>query len=633
MSVDDLVARLQKANWAYHNNGHPVMTDAEYDSELERLRRLSPAHPFLSVVGAPVPAGSPSVMLPVIMGSQEKVRAGEDGLERWMKREAVARAKKFVVSEKLDGLSALFIRKEHSTKLYLRGDGVKGVNVSRAVGGGIAVAGGGGAGGGIMVTGQGGSDVIVRGELVLGKAATPEGSVGRALVNGWLHRSMDKEAEPPEELRDVRFVAYQVLEPAGMGRAQQMAWLLAKGYEVPWFAEVSRAELTEEGLKKFLVERKDTGAYPIDGLVVGTDAVPVCLGGGEARNPPDSVAFKMSSDDQKAETTVAEVVWTASRQGIWVPRIRVKEVRIGGAKIQWLSGHNAAFIRDHVLGPGARIVVRRSGDVIPALDEVLAVATGGCGEMPEEGLWKWDERQVQALATEDVYPEKVLLHGLQMLEVEGMGAGLVKKLVDAGYETMLQLWKAGAADLAKVIGPGRAAALVKSLRERRAAASYSTLLVASNKLPRGVGERKLRVLFEKEADPRKWGGAGMVIPDGWSDESLKGLWRALPAALAWIDESFPGCPAPLVAATAPLAAAAAATQQQLKYVVFSGVRDKALEQRLFSTGSWDIQSAVTSKTDVLVVADGELKESTKAKKAAELGITIQKISEFRSSLG
>ena len=617
MSVDDLVARLQKANWAYHNNGHPVMTDAEYDSELERLRRLSPAHPFLSVVGAPVPAGSPSVMLPVIMGSQEKVRAGEDGLERWMKREAVARSKKFVASEKLDGLSALFVRKEYSTKLYLRGDGVKGVNVSRALTR-------------VNVMGEGGADVIVRGELVLGKAATPEGSVGRALVNGWLHRSMDKEAEPPEELRGVRFVAYQVIQPAGMGRAQQMAWLRAKGYEVPWFAEVDRAEVTEEVLKKFLVGRKESGAYPIDGLVVATDAVPVCLGGGEARNPPDSVAFKMSSDDQKAETTVVEVVWTASRQGIWVPRIRVKEVRIGGAKIQWLSGHNAAFIRDHVLGPGARIVVRRSGDVIPALDEVLAVATGGRGEMPEEGLWKWDERQVQALATEDVYPEKVLLHALQMLEVEGMGAGLVKKLVDAGYETMLLLWKAGAADLGKVIGPGRAAGLVKSLRASRAAASYSTLLVASNKLPRGVGERKLRTLFEKEADPRKWGAAEMVCPDGWSDESLKGLWRALPAALAWIDESFPGCTAPL----APLQEVQAQPQAagQLKYIVFSGVRDKALEQRLLATGSWDIQSAVTSKTDVLVVADGERKESTKTKKAHELDITIQTISEFRSSL-
>jgi NAD-dependent DNA ligase len=279
-------------------------------------------------------------------------------------------------------------------------------------------------------------------------------------------------------------------------------------------------------------------------------------------------------------------------------------------------------------------VVRRTGDVIPALDEVLAVAAAGA-EMPGEGLWKWDERQVQALATEDVYPEKVLLHALQMLEVDGIGAGLVKKIVEAGYETMLMLWKAGAADLAKAIGPGRAAILVKSLREKRAAASYSTLIVASNKLPRGVGERKLRALFEKEADPRKWGVAGMDVPEGWSDDSLKGLWRALPAALAWIDESFPGAAAPAItSATARASGAAPAVPAgQMKYVVFSGVRNKALEQRLFSTGSWDIQSAVTSNTDVLVVTDGEVKESTKTKKARELGITVQSISEFRSSLG
>jgi hypothetical protein len=128
----------------------------------------------------------------------------------------------------------------------------------------------------------------------------------------------------------------------------------------------------------------------------------------------------------------------------------------------------------------------------------------------------------------------------------------------------------------------------------------------------------------------------MDVPEGWSDETLKGLWRALPAALAWIDESFPGSAAPALAASAAGATAAVVPgvpAAQMKYVVFSGVRDKTLEQRLFSTGSWDIQSAVTSKTDVLVVADGDVKESTKTKKARELGITVQSISEFRSSLG
>ena len=616
-SVDDLVALLQKANWAYHNNGHQVMTDAEYDSGLEKLRQMSPAHPFLAVIGAPVPAGSPSVLLPTTMGSQDKVRSGEGGLERWMNRQGVAQAKAFVVSEKLDGLSALFVRKDYSTKLYLRGDGVKGVNVSRALQG-------------IQGTSSGstGSNVIVRGELVLKNADTPAESIGQAIVNGWLHRAMDLDAELPEGFQNIRFVAYQVLEPAGLTRAQQMKWLVENKFEVPWWAAWPRPAVSDEALKKALTLRKESGEYPIDGLVVGTDTVPGSLGGGEARNPADSVAFKASSEDQKAETTVVEVVWTVSRQGIWVPRIRVKEVRIGGAKIQWLSGHNAAFVRDNRLGPGARIVVRRSGDVIPALDEVLTPAAGG-GEMPAADLWAWDERQVQAIATDDVYPEKVLLHAMQTLEVEGVGAGLVKKIVAAGYDTMLKVFKMNVSDLTKIIGPGRAATLLKSLKERRAAANYSTLLVASNKLPRGVGERKLRALFEKEGDPRKWGSADAAVPDGWSDDSLKGLWRVLPKALAWIDESFPGY------VTMPLAPSQAQAQgqaqAQTKYVVFTGVRDKALETTLFSAG-WDIQPAVTSKTDVLVVADGDLKESAKTKKATDLGVKIQKISEFRSAL-
>jgi NAD-dependent DNA ligase len=482
-----------------------------------------------------------------------------------------------------------------------------------------------------------GAHVIVRGELVLSKAATPEGSVGRAIVNGWLHRAMDLDAPLPEGFQNIHFVAYQVLEPAGMSRYEQMNWLVEKGFKVPWWVVWNRATLKEDTLKDVLARRKDDGAYPIDGLIVATAGVPLSVGGGESRNPTDSVAFKMSSEDQKAETEVVEVVWTASRQGLWVPRIRVKGVKIGGANIQWLSAHNAAFIRDNRLGPGARIVVRRSGDVIPALDEVLSVGPGGAS-MPDEGLWKWDEREVQALVTDDVYPEKVLLHAMQTLEVDGVGAGLVKKMVDAGYDTMLKVWSLGSASggaetLGKLIGPVRAASLLKSLKERREAANYSTLLVASNKLPRGVGERKLRALFEKEADPRKWGAAGLDTPDGWSDESLKGLWAVLGKALAWIDESFPGCCAPGVSqATAPVSLTQAHQhQQQAKYVVFTGVRDKALETKLTAAG-WDIQPAVTSKTTVLVVADGEIKESGKTKKAADLGVKIQKISEFRASL-
>ena len=426
----------------------------------------------------------------------------------------------------------------------------------------------------------------------------------------------------------MRFVAYQVIEPAGMTRKQQMEWLMANKYEVPWWTIWGREKIEEETLTKKLIERKTIGAYPLDGLIVATNSAPVGLGGGEARNPPDSVAFKVSLDDQKAETTVVGVTWTVSRQQIWIPRIQIEPVQIGGATIQWLSGHNAGFIRDHGIGIGARIIVRRSGDVIPALDDVLERVLVS---MPEEGTWSWDDKNVHAKATDDsASPAKMLLYSLETLGVDGIGLGLVTKLVEAGITNMLKLWTAKEAVLAAAIGKGRAPILMASLKEKRSAAGYMTLLVASNKLPRGVGERKLRVLFEKEPDPRKW--TGRDIPAGWSEDSLKELMCKLPRALEWIDASFPLAGRPAVAVTAVITEVATTEVTAVAgVIVFTGVRDHALEDVLKGRG-WTIGDAVNKKTTVVVVADGEIKESAKTKKARELGIDILGITAFRGRL-
>lgn len=612
LTLDDLVAQLQRANYAYHNTQKSIMTDDEYDSGLEELRRRSPMHPFLSVIGAPVVKGS--VLLPVIMGSQDKVRAGEDGLSRWMKREGGAGgAEEFVISEKLDGLSALLV-KNPSPKLYLRGNGVKGVNISSAAWRGMEGVGG---------VEKEGTDCIIRGEILLKKKDVPEGSIGRSLVNGWVHRGCDPDAELPEEFHKIRFVAYQVIKPAGMTRSQQMEWLIANKYEVPWWAVWRRDKIIEEVLTKGLIERKMLSAYPLDGLIVATNSIPVGLGGGEARNPPDSVAFKASLDDQKAETVVVGVTWTVSRQQIWVPRIQIEPVQIGGATIQWLSGHNAGFIRDNGIGVGTRIVVRRSGDVIPALDEVLERAVQVA--TPEEGTWGWDEKKIQAKATdESASPAKALLYSLETLGVDGIGLGLVTKLVDAGITNMLKLWTAKETAVAAAIGKGRAPLLLASLKEKRNSAGYMTLLIASNKLPRGVGERKLRVLFEKEPDPRKWLSATMDIPTGWSGESLKEVWRVLPKALEWIDASFPLAKRPSIPSSM-----SAPPVESRGTIVFTGVRDHDLEEMLKGQG-WVIGDSVTKKTTLVVIADGDRKESVKVKKARELDIEILEISSLRS---
>ena len=62
-----------------------------------------------------------------------------------------------------------------------------------------------------------------------------------------------------------------------------------------------------------------------------------------------------------------------------------------------------------------------------------------------------------------------------------------------------------------------------------------------------------------------------------------------------------------------------------KIVVFSGFRDKELEERIRSRGG-EIGSNITSKTTLLIVKDD--KETSKTKKAKELKIKIVKLDKF-----
>jgi DNA ligase (NAD+) len=325
---------------------------------------------------------------------------------------------------------------------------------------------------------------------------------------------------------------------------------------------------------------------------------------------------------------VIGIEWNVSRQGILIPRIQIEPVEIGGASIQWLSGHNAGIIAEHKLGPGSVIIVRRSGDVIPTLDSVVKATEAQMPAVP----WKWDDNKVHAVASSSSSASESvqgLLHAFQTLGVEGIGPGLVQKMFEGGFTSMRKVWDAKEAHLADCIGSGRAPALMKSLKEQRVAASISTLLVASNRLPRGVGERKLRVVFDKESDPTKW-SMSLYPLEGWSEDTFKELLAKLPTVLEWIRESFPSSGSPLSASASASASASLPRSKATKFVVFSGFRDKVLEGKLAAAG-WAMEDSVTKKTNVLVVPE-DAKESGKVKKARDLGIQILTLAAFQKTL-
>jgi DNA ligase (NAD+) len=592
-SITKIADLLERASRAYYNGGPLLMDDESFDALLAQLQELEPTHPFLATVGAPPPAEG-AVELPHFMPSLDKIKPGQGVLTRFLLRYATT-----VISEKLDGLSALWCPSKRA--LYLRGDGRTGQTVSHLAGH-IQ---------GLVASTE---NWAIRGELILPRAAG-----ARAAVNGLLHQK----TPPKEELAKVRFIAYEVILPADMGRESQMKWLAARGFETPWWKATTA--LTEEACCEAFRERRESSPYETDGIVVGANAPP--LKTTTLQNPKDCVAFKMPTADQSALTTVREVLWAPSAQGYLIPRLRFDPVKIGGASIEFCTAHNARTVVDRVLGPGARVKIRRSGDVIPTLDSVLFPAESpALPADPASWAWGGDPTSATHIVSKKVSAEQTtsqLLHFAKAHDIAGLGPANCKLLVKAAIDAPAALWKATATTLGALLGPKTGESVHAALRARLSVATELDFMLSSSVLPRGVGESKLKAVFGMYPDPREWVAAAEA-PTGWTLDSFREFQREYTNYERWRAAEIFWIPYPILA----VPAAATATATPSRRLCFTGFRDKELERAAQQRG-FEIAPTVTQTLGVLVTPDGDTSDSEKVKKAAKYGsVEILSRSEF-----
>ena len=597
--MDTIVRKLKEASDAYYNTGTSIMSDDDYDLLRDQLEAMDPTNPFLTTVGAPVSGGT--VKLPVHMPSLNKIKPGTGAITQFAKIPCSG----WVLSEKLDGISVLWTPSER--KLYLRGDGFVGQDVSHLVGLGIQ---------GLPVRLE--KEFRVRGEFVILKTDVAPNTIGRSWINGVLHRSDPS----PEDVAKIRFVAYEISSAKAGTRQEQFNLLTKLRYEVPWWTVATR--LDEDSLTLALKDRRANSLYDIDGIVVGQDRVPISSGSG---NPKDMVAFKMVLSDQCAETTVVAVHWALSHQGYYIPRLEIEPVRVGGAVITFVTAHNARVIVDKKIGKGARIRIRRSGDVIPTIDGVLLSVQP---DMPPADLWKWmgpEDTAVHIGAKGESLDllEAKLKHFASVLEIEGLGPGLVKKLIAGKITTPRLLCAATAEELSVLIGKKTGVSVAAELRRALSTLTEKRLMVASSMMLRGIGETRLDTLFTVEADPRKWGRITSRV-EGWSEEGLTAFLKAYPAYEAWRVNEFPAPPYPIM--SVGVTAKPVATKGA---ICFTGFRNAALEKRLEEMG-YSIANTLSKKTTVLVIPDGDDVESSKVVKARESGVPIKKLAQFLQAL-
>lgn len=587
MNTESIVKRLRDASKAYYETAKPIMSDAEYDALIETLQKVAPNHPYLKEVGS-MPS-SEIVTLPVPMPSLDKRKP--DTL-----RHDDTQKGPYVISEKLDGISALWIcGYNKKPALYLRGNGLEGQNVSHCISEGIQ---------GLKQCSS--PSVMVRGELIC-----PKGFVKGTLARNWVNGVLHQKTPSKKDLQSIKFIAYQVCEPKTLTRSQQITWLLGQGFEVVW--TTTESKLTVDRLKEIFTDRRENSVFECDGIVVGQDCIPIQSK--DAANPKDGYAFKMPTDDQRAQTIVKEVEWASSRTGNWIPRIRFEPVKIGTATIEYATGFNGQFIKENGLGPGAVIIVRRSGDVIPTIESVLTPCPDGWQD-PPNGNWDWDENGVHCIDTsQEETPEKLALemeHQLVSLEIEGISKVTAKKLVLGGLKTLFDVSKADVNKLQKLIGNANGKKLSEGIALAFQSASNDKWIRAFLGWPKGFGETRILATLGLEKDISKWTQLSSP-PKGQSAAAFEEIKKAVPAYLKW-REQFPESKVveAVVEAVTPIVIKG--------FYVMTGFRDQGLQTKLAASG-WILQDSIRKTTNVLLVTD-DAKETTKMKAAKESGIRI-----------
>jgi len=579
--IQKIVTTLKKAAHDYYETGSPSMSDEEYDTLRDQLYEADPTNAFFDCVGAEVEAGR--VKLPFAMPSLRKV-----------KPETLASVKlkgPFVITDKLDGISALWTcGVNRASGLFLRGNGLVGQDVSPFIKH-------------IQGLKQGLTPCSVRGELIVPRAMPN----ARNWVNGILHQGTPS----AEDCKKIHFVAYQLLEPSGMTRSQQMTWLQNQGFETAAYSVLPTLKADE--LTQLFKHTREKSVYECDGIVVGTDTVPLIT---TDALPKDAFAFKVAVDDQRAETTVRSIEWASSRMGEWIPRLRFDPVKIGTATIEFCTGVHAQYVKDHMLGPGARVVIRRSGDVIPTLDRVLVPAAAW--QEPPEGRWKWDgihAMDTTAVKTSDTLALE-MAHTLSNLGIEGLSATSTKKIVDGGYPTIQTVWKATEAQLQVCIGKASGSKLRKAIDD--VDASHIQWIHAYHGWPKGFGERKITATVAVQPDVSKWPSLKSA-PAGQTMTTFSEVCKHVPAYLEWFS-GLEDRPFIYIPAAVPAVPAAPVPVVVTKgYYVMTGFRDADLSAKLAAVG-WQSQERINKDTTLLLVADS--KESVKTKTAKEKGIRI-----------
>jgi DNA ligase (NAD+) len=238
------------------------------------------------------------------------------------------------------------------------------------------------------------------------------------------------------------------------------------------------AELLEqiETISRQLAAQTD---YPMDGVVVSAcEAALRERMGATSHHYRWQIAVKRKGDT--AVTTVENIQWQVGRTGNVTPVLEVTPVALSGATIRRVTAHHAGMVEKLRIGPGARIEVIRSGEVIPKLERVLTpsqqVASPencpSCGSALT--FLKSDDKDKELFLKchNPACPaqiEQSISHWFRILgNADWFGIKTIRRIVAGGYDSLEKIYDMTEGDFVALgFGPVQSRNLAEALRLSR----------------------------------------------------------------------------------------------------------------------------------------------------------------------
>lgn len=345
---------------ALYYQGRPEISDAEFDKLEIELKNLDPNNPTLNVVGT-VSSASDKIKHDKKMLSLEKTYNQQD-LVSWMGKEEV------LSTMKLDGISCSLLYQDGELLLSkTRGDGSFGENITKKVMWISNVP--------KSITSK--EKVEIRGELFCDEISflklsqemqsleLEKPSSQRNIVAGLMGRKDNLEL-----CRHLKFMAFDYISDEKLKREEEKFKILNENNFLTPEYEVHKSEKSIleviERAREFMVH----GDFQIDGVVFTYNNLSLQDELGEtSHHPRYKIAFKFQGESKI--TTLKEILWAVSRNGILTPVGEVEPIELSGAMISRVTLHNYGVVAANNLKKGDEIEIIRSGEVIPKFLSVV----------------------------------------------------------------------------------------------------------------------------------------------------------------------------------------------------------------------------------------------------------------------